>query len=153
MMGVAMIRAACLDLPPTRIIYNRSTGSANPQRAPHARAAEVASAVFLEPIFRQRSTPWPCKASRRRRHDAKQHIRSARHHHHTSSAETPLRRAAKTRRRRRVRCLNTPPLLARPNQQLLQNDAPRRENDPERAVIVRSGRPRSRVSPGAVQDG
>ena len=51
-----MIRTACHDLPPTHIIENRITGSADTQRAPHARAAEIAPAVFHEPIFRKRST-------------------------------------------------------------------------------------------------
>lgn len=42
---------------------------------------------------------------------------------------------------------NTPLPLAPSSQHSLQNDAPRRENDTESIVIVRSGRPRSRVSP------
>ena len=54
--GMDMIKAACLDLTPTHIIDNQSTGPADPQHAPHARATEVASSFFLESIFGQRST-------------------------------------------------------------------------------------------------
>ncbi|VAI46654.1 unnamed protein product [Triticum turgidum subsp. durum] len=39
------------------------------------------------------------------------------------------------------------------SQWLLQNDAPRRANDTAGVIIVRSGRPRSRVSPGTSQLG
>lgn len=146
-MGVAMIRATCLDLTPTRIIYNRSTGPADPQRGPHARATEVATAVFLEPIFRQRSTPWPCKASRRRRHDAKQHHRPALVHSHAS---TPIPHCTMLPSHH-CRCgkWHAAPPSDLSSQDVLQHDAPKEENDTGSAAIVRSGKPRSEVSSGA----
>ena len=107
---------------------------------------------FTGPSPEQELTHRPCLACRRRHHGARRLHHPARIHPHAPVAEPPQRHAAGIRRRPCGRCNTTPPLVPS-SQHLLQNDAPRRENDTEGAVIVRSGRPRSRVSPGTSRSG
>ncbi|XBI21166.1 hypothetical protein VPH35_062317 [Triticum aestivum] len=89
---------------------------------------------------------------RRRHHDARQRHPPARVLLRSSGAESPLRHAAETAV---INGAEETPLLllSPPNQHLLRNDAPTRENDTEGTVIVRSGIPRSRVSPGTSRSG